>query len=238
MVTEWGEGSAAVELAERERLLLRRQMEILGRLGDLLALRDLETGGHSRRIGFYTAGLGHALGLPAEKVRGLALAAPLHDIGKLAIPDAILLKPGPLDPAERETMRRHAEIGHDLLVGAGSELLDLAAEIALSHHERFDGSGYPFGLAGKEIPLGGRIVAIADSFDFLVSDRPYHDAVAPEQAIAGLLAARGEHFDPALLDCFVENLVRILAWGEGSVVDEANDAAVAIRDPDAPGKTI
>jgi putative two-component system response regulator len=208
----------AAEFAERERSLEAGQVAVLRRLTDLLVLRDPGTGVHSRRIGAYAAGLASAWGLSAGEVRDLARAAPLHDIGKLAIPDAILLKPGPLDPAERELMRRHARIGHDLLAGTGTPLLELAAEIALTHHERFDGGGYPDGLVGGAIPLAGRIVAIADSFDFLVTDRPYHEAVGPTRALAVLLAERGGHFDPALLDRFAEGIVAILARADGEGV--------------------
>jgi putative two-component system response regulator len=206
---------AAIDLAERERSLDRRQIEILGRLADLLVLRDLETGVHSRRIGSYSVRLARAYGLPEEQVRDIGLAAPLHDLGKLAVPDAILLKPGPLDSGERELMEHHAKIGHDVLAGTGAPLLDLAAEIALTHHERFDGSGYPRGLAADDIPIAGRIVAIADSFDFLISDRPYHQAITPRQAMRVLLAERGSHFDPFLLDCFIEVLPSIVVEADG-----------------------
>lgn len=215
MPGEGEQGMAVIDLAERERLLDRRQIEILTRLADLIALRDHETGVHSRRIGSYSARLARAYQLPEEQVRNIGLAAPLHDIGKLAIPDAILLKPGPLDPAEREVMQRHAKIGFDVLAGTGAPFLDQAAEIALTHHERFDGSGYPCGLAADEIPIAGRIVAIADSFDFLISDRPYHQGVTPLQAIKVLLAERGSHFDPLLLDCFSEVLPSIVAEADG-----------------------
>jgi hypothetical protein len=135
-------------------------------------------------------------------------AAPLHDVGKVAIPDAILLKPGALTPEERAIVETHAEEGHRLLRGSSSSILDLAASIALSHHEKWDGSGYPRGLAGEEIPVEGRIVAIADVFDALTSDRVYRKAFAVEKAVEMMLADRGRHFDPVLLDAFMEVLGR------------------------------
>jgi putative two-component system response regulator len=213
----------SVELAERERLLDRRQIEILDRLAGLVALRDPETGVHSGRIGAVSARLARACRLPEQQAREIGLAAPLHDIGKLAIPDAVLLKPGPLDAAERELMQGHAKIGHDVLAGTGVPLMDLAAEIALTHHERFDGSGYPRGLAAGEIPIAGRIVAIADAFDFLVSDRPYHRAITPRQAIKVLSTERGSHFDPFVLDSFTEVLPAIVVEADRQLAKAAED---------------
>ncbi|HWW67716.1 MAG TPA: HD domain-containing phosphohydrolase, partial [Solirubrobacterales bacterium] len=187
-----------------------RQTEMLERLSKVIARRDLKTGIHTRRVGEYSAFLARACGLGEEEVQSIRQAAPMHDIGKLAIPDAILLKPGPLSSAESRFMQRHAQIGHDLLAGAGSPLLDLAAEIALTHHENFDGNGYPHGLRGFEIPIAGRIVAIADVFDALISDRPYRKAVSPQRAVATMIVGRGARFDPSLLDFFTENLDSIL----------------------------
>jgi putative two-component system response regulator len=204
MAVDHGEAPAASERLER------CEAEILSRLADLFTLRDPTTSAHLQRIGLHAARLAWAHGLDEELVQRLELASSVHDIGKLAIPDAILLKPGPLTGREQELMRRHVQVGYDLLSGSGLPLLDLAAEIALTHHEWFDGTGYPLALAGEEIPIAGRIVAIADSFDFLVSDRPYHAAVVPERAIATLLAERGTHFDPTLLDLFSENLESIV----------------------------
>ena len=154
--------------------------------------------------------LARAHGLDEGAVRAIGLAAPMHDVGKVAIPDSILLKPGPLSPGERDVMKRHAQIGHDILAYSGSPLLDLAGEIALTHHERFDGGGYPAGLPGEKIPLAGRIVAIADVFDALVSDRPYRPRLPMERALEIMRAGRGAHFDPILLDCFMDNLDAVL----------------------------
>src|SRR5437899_1992894 len=136
----------------------------------------------------------------------LGHAAPLHDVGKVAIPDAILLKPGPLTPEERAIVETHAEEGHRLVRGSSSSILDMAATIALSHQEKWDGSGYPRGLKGEEIPIEGRIVAVADVFDALTSDRVYRKAFSVEDAIQMMREQRGRHFDPVLLDAFLEVL--------------------------------
>jgi cyclic di-GMP phosphodiesterase len=197
---------ALVDVAERERLIDHQRAEMLRRLSEAVGQRDLETGAHIRRIGRHAALLARAYGLDEETVRAIGLAAPMHDVGKVAIPDAILLKPGTLSSGEREVMQRHAQIGHDILAYSGSPLLDLAGEIALTHHERFDGTGYPAGLPGEKIPLAGRIVAIADVFDALTSDRPYRAKLPLEQTLEIMLEGRGAHFDPGLRDCFLENL--------------------------------
>jgi CheY-like chemotaxis protein len=138
----------------------------------------------------------------------LSHAAPLHDVGKVAIPDAILLKPGKLTVEERAIVETHAEEGHRLLRGSSSSILDLAATIALSHHEKWDGSGYPRGEVGEAIPIEGRIVAVADVFDALTSDRVYRKAFTVEEAVEIMLEQRGRHFDPVLLDAFMEVLGR------------------------------
>lgn len=202
---------ALVDVAVRERLIDSQRAEMLRRLSEAVGQRDLETGAHIRRIGSYSALLARLLGLDEEEeARAIDLAAPMHDVGKVAIPDAILLKPGGLSPGEREVMQRHAQIGHDILANSGSPLLDLAAEIALTHHERIDGTGYPAHLSGEKIPLAGRIVAIADVFDALTSDRPYRARLPLERALEVMREGRGTHFDPVLLDCFLEHLDEML----------------------------
>ena len=212
---------ALMDVAERERLIDRQRAEMLRRLSEAVGKRDLETGAHIRRIGRHAALLARAHGLDEETVRAIGLAAPMHDVGKVAIPDTILLKPGALSTGEREVMQRHAQIGHDILAYSGSPLLDLAGEIALTHHERFDGSGYPGGLPGEKIPLAGRIVAIADVFDALVSDRPYRARLPLEGALEIMRTGRGPHFDPLLLDCFMENIDAVL------------EVSGAVKDPQA-----
>jgi putative two-component system response regulator len=152
--------------------------------------------------------LGQPFGLHAES---LALASVLHDVGKLAIPDGILLKPGPLTADERITVQTHAEAGYEMLQGSCSGLLHLAAVIARSHHEKYDGSGYPRGLAGPSIPLEGRIAAVADVFDALTSDRAYRPAWTVQATVTWMLGERGKHFDPSVLDVFLASLDEITA---------------------------
>jgi putative two-component system response regulator len=188
----------------------RQETDLIGRLLDLIALRDPETATHSRRIGPHSARLADLFGLSGSRGQMIGLAAPLHDIGKLAIPDAILLKSGSLSFIEKALMRCHPQIGYHLLSGSECPALDVAAEIALTHHEWFDGSGYPQGLVGEEIPIGGRIVAITDAFDVLISDRPYRQGTSAARASKALLLARARHFDPALLDLFRANLATIV----------------------------
>jgi HD-GYP domain-containing protein (c-di-GMP phosphodiesterase class II) len=184
------------------------QSETVRRLSMAVEFRDEDTGAHIERIGRFSTLLAEHVGLDAELCERLGYAAPLHDVGKVAIPDAILLKPGPLTAEERAIVETHAEEGHRLLRGSSSSILDMAATIALSHHEKWDGSGYPRGLAGEEIPIEGRIVAVADVFDALTSDRVYRTAYSVEQAVHLMREQRGHHFDPVLLDTFLEVLSR------------------------------
>ena len=182
------------------------QAETVRRLSMAVEFRDEDTGAHIERIGRFSTLLAQAIGMPPEFCRRISHAAPLHDVGKVAIPDAILLKPGSLTPEERAIVETHAEEGHRLLRGSSSSILDMGAAIALSHHERWDGGGYPRGLAAERIPIEGRIVAIADVFDALTSHRVYRDAFSVEQAREMMLAESGKHFDPVLLHAFMEVL--------------------------------
>lgn len=168
--------------------------------------RDPGIGRHLKRVGQCCAALGRKLGLHGESIE---LASVLHDVGKIAIPDTILLKAGPLTAHERLAVETHAVVGRQMLRGSASELLDLAAEIAGTHHEKFDGTGYPCGLSGTDIPLEGRIVAVADVFDALTSDRVYRQAWSIETAIAWMTRERGKHFDPAVLAAFLSSLDEI-----------------------------
>ncbi|MBI5103385.1 MAG: HD domain-containing protein [Solirubrobacterales bacterium] len=177
--------------------------EVLRRLAVVVEFRDNETGGHVERMSEYCAIIARRLGWCEEATARLRLASTMHDIGKVAVPDHILLKPGPLTPAERAEMERHARTGHDMLAGSGSDLLDLAATIALTHHERHDGAGYPSGLAGEAIPEVGRIAAVADVFDALTSDRVYKSAMDPDAAFTVVRSGRGTQFDPAVVDAFL-----------------------------------
>jgi methanogenic corrinoid protein MtbC1 len=182
------------------------QAETVQRLSMAVEFRDEDTGAHIERIGRFSTLLAEEVGIEPERCELLSYAAPLHDVGKVAIPDAILLKPGPLTAEERAIVETHAEEGYRLLRNSSSSILDMAATIALSHHEKWDGSGYPRGLAGEQIPIEGRIVAVADVFDALTSDRVYRAAFPVEEAIEMMREQRGRHFDPVLLDAFLEIL--------------------------------
>jgi putative two-component system response regulator len=205
--------AATVELRNSRRQTIRY-------LARAVELRDGDTGGHIERIGETCGVIAEALGLDPGMAELLREAAPMHDVGKIGIEDRILRKPGALTPEERAEMQRHAELGRELLVGSGEELLDMAAEIAWTHHERFDGSGYPRGLAGEEIPLAGRIVAVADVFDALVSDRVYRAAFPVQRAIEMVQNAGGYHFDPTVVDAFRRELPRILELRQLAVLGE------------------
>ncbi|HEY1450323.1 MAG TPA: HD domain-containing phosphohydrolase [Solirubrobacteraceae bacterium] len=182
------------------------QTETVRRLSMAVEFRDEDTGAHIERIGRLSTLLAEQIGMDPEFCEQLSHAAPLHDVGKVAIPDAILLKPGPLTPEERAIVETHAEEGHRLLRGSSSSILEMATVIALSHQEKWDGTGYPRGLVGEAIPIEGRIVAIADVFDALTSDRVYRKAFPVEEAVQMMHEQRGRHFDPVLLDAFMDVL--------------------------------
>jgi putative two-component system response regulator len=169
-------------------------------------LVDAGAGRHLEQVGRYSGVAARALGLEEQRSRAIASACRLHDIGKLGVPDEILLKPGALSDPERRLMERHAAIGHRILVDSGTRLLDLAASIALTHHEWYDGSGYPQGLAGEEIPLIGRLAAVADAFDALTSDRVYRPGATPEEAARVLREASGSQFDPEVVAAFLDSI--------------------------------
>jgi putative two-component system response regulator len=194
-----------------ESALQRAYAGTLRRLSRAVEYHDGATGAHLERVGAYTGDIASSLGLPETQVQLLRLAAPLHDIGKIAVGDRILRKTGMLTDHERQLMEQHAEVGRDLLGGSGSELLELAATIAWTHHERWDGSGYPRQLKGEEIPLEGRIVAVADVFDALSSDRPYRPRLSMDEAQAWILDGSGVAFDPKVVDAFVCSLQTAVA---------------------------
>lgn len=187
----------------------KMEYEVIERLSMAAEYRDDETGNHVRRVGAYCAVLSRALGLPEERVKLIELAACLHDIGKIGIPDDVLLKPGPFSEEERKTMKAHTLIGSCLLSGGESDVLKLAESIALTHHERWDGSGYPGGLKGEEIPLEGRVCAIADVFDALVTKRRYKEEWTVAQAVEELKSQSGIQFDPQLVLLLEEHLPEI-----------------------------
>lgn len=210
----------AEEVLKATDEIVRRERETIIRLSKAAEFRDPETGGHIQRMAHYSWMIAVRLGLPLEQQQLILEAAPMHDVGKVGIPDYILLKPGRLEPAEFEIMKQHAAIGHQILAGSSSPLLSVAATIAMSHHEKYDGSGYPYGLVGESIPLVGRIVAVADVFDALTSPRPYKLAWSVDSAVDFMRAQRGTHFDPQCVDVFLERFDEVLAVRERFMRDE------------------
>jgi putative two-component system response regulator len=194
---------AVARLAASEQELRRAYDETVARLSRAIEYHDGETGAHDERVGLYVEMIARALDLEVDRAELLRLVSPLHDIGKIAIPAALLQKPGSLTKAERRAMQRHTDVGHELLAGSGNELLDVAATIAWTHHERWDGTGYPRRLSGDEIPLEGRIVAVADVFDALTSDRPYRPRLTAAAALEHVAGGRGKAFDPGVVDAFL-----------------------------------
>jgi putative two-component system response regulator len=201
----------AEEVLKATEEIRARESETIVRLSRAAEFRDPETGAHIQRMAHYSWLIATHLGVPAHQRQLLLEAAPMHDVGKVGIPDHILLKPGRLEPWEYEIMKQHAEMGHRILAGSNSPLLQMAAEIALTHHEKFDGSGYPRMLAGTAIPLYGRIVAVADVFDALTSVRPYKSAWPVKQAVAFLQDNRGGHFDPTCVAALLGDFDAVLA---------------------------
>lgn len=189
---------------ERTRELEVARIEMVERLTQAAEFRDDATGRHTHRVAELSGWLAAALGLPRSDVERIRTAAPLHDAGKIAVPDAILLKPGPLTPEEMAVMQTHTTIGAQILSGGRSVEMMAAEQIALSHHERWDGSGYPQGLQGTAIPLDARIVAVADFYDALTSDRPYRPAWSREQAMEEIRRGAGSHFDPEMAQAFLQ----------------------------------
>jgi putative two-component system response regulator len=205
---------AMQELEVKQNEVWASQAETIFRLARLVEYRDRDTGRHLQRMSAYCEVLARRCGLPAEQCELIRLASQLHDVGKVAISDGILLKPGKLTEEEFETIKTHAEIGYEMLCGSSSEIVQIGARIARTHHERWEGSGYPRGLAGEEIPLEGRIAAVADVFDALTNDRVYRSAFPFKVAVEMMSAENGTHFDPELLDAFTEALPEVRDIGE------------------------
>jgi len=210
--------SVVKNLARSHELIRRSHEEMIYRLAKAAEFRDDETAEHLQRMSRYCQLIGQHLGKSEEECDEIRLACMMHDVGKIGIPDAILLKPGKFTDEEYRVMKSHSEIGHKILATsltqASHKTIDLAATIALTHHEKYDGTGYPLRLAGKAIPLEGRIAAVADVFDAMSSKRIYRDAIPVPNVIDFMKENRGTHFDPEILDLFLESMDEVLAIRE------------------------
>jgi len=198
------------EVNSLQKEIEETQKEVVFTMGAIGESRSKETGNHVKRVAQYSKILALYYGLPEQEAEMLKQASPMHDIGKVAIPDAILNKPGPFDEAEREIMNTHAQLGYDMLKMSKRPLLKMAATVAYEHHEKYNGTGYPNQLKGKEIHIYGRITALADVFDALGSNRCYKEAWDNERIFKMFKEERGEHFDPKLIDIFFEHLDEFL----------------------------
>ena len=214
------EATRSLERARAE--LEKAQIETIERLTRAAEFRDDETASHLQRMSHYSRLLALKHGLDEYTSELIRVASPMHDVGKIGIPDSILLKPGKLTAEEYDIMKQHAEIGYRILSGSDSPLLELAASIARSHHEKWNGKGYPRGLNQEDIPIEGRIVAVADVFDALTSRRPYKKAWSLADAIALLQSGKGEHFDPELVDLFLACMDEVLEIKERFRDDDAS----------------
>ena len=202
------------ELQKAFEKIKQVSLETIYRLTRAAVSKDEGTGAHIERLSLYAAATARTMGLDEATVENILYASPMHDVGKIGIPDRILLKKGKLDHKEWEIMKQHTIIGAKILERTDIEILKLGEVIALTHHEKWDGSGYPQGLAGTQIPLAGRITAIADVFDALVSPRPYKEAFPVERAFEIIEKERGKHFDPEVTDAFFANRDEILSIKE------------------------
>ncbi len=196
------------KIRKRTSELEAAQVEILDRLARAAEFRDDDTGEHTQRVGKIAAAIGRAIGLERRQADVLRRAAPLHDVGKIGVPDSILLKPGKLTPEEFEVIKSHVTIGTGILAGSRFSTLRMAEQIARHHHERWDGTGYPDGLAADKAPLAARITAIADVFDALTHERPYKQAWPVARAVEEIRGQRGRQFDPEIVDAFLDLLLR------------------------------
>ncbi|OIQ26430.1 two-component system response regulator [uncultured Vibrio sp.] len=208
-----------VKVKKRTKQLEQTRLEIIQRLGRAAEYKDNETGMHVIRMSHYSRIIAEQLDVNERWKELVFQASPMHDIGKIGIPDKVLGKPGKLDAEEWDTMQQHVKIGGDIIGDSDSLLLQMAREIALYHHEKWDGSGYPHGTKGEEIPLSARIVAIADVFDALTSERPYKKAWSIEKTVALIKEEAGSHFDPHLVDVFLGQLDQALKIKESFTDD-------------------
>jgi putative two-component system response regulator len=199
-----------VGLKRANQDLEKAYLDTIHRLVLAAEYKDEDTGGHIVRMSRYSALIAEKLNLPAKEVKNILYASPMHDIGKIGIPDSILLKPGKLTEEEFTTMKTHSIIGANLLAYSKSEILRLGEEIAISHHEKWNGQGYPQGLSGEKIPVSGRIAGLADAFDAMTSKRPYKEPFPVEKAVDIIKKERGQHFDPDIVDVFLNNINEIV----------------------------
>ena len=199
-----------LELKATHKELQEAYLDTIYRLVLAAEYKDEDTGDHIKRMSRYCALIAEKLGLSAKEVQNILYAAPMHDVGKIGIPDNILMKPGKLTDEEFEIIKTHSSIGAKILANSKSETLKVAEQIALSHHEKWNGKGYPQGLSGDNIPLAGRIIGLADAFDAITSKRPYKDPYPVEMACDIIKKERGEHFDPDIVDVFMENIDEVL----------------------------
>lgn len=216
----------AEEVKKATASIEAREQELVYRISRAAEFRDPETGGHIQRMAHYSRLIARKMGLSAADQEMIFVAAPMHDVGKIATPDAILLKPGKLTNAEFSVMKGHARHGYDLLAGSEAPMLQVGAEIAHTHHEKFDGTGYPQGLVGEAIPLFGRIVAVADVFDALTSARPYKRAWPLDDAKSFVLQGKGSHFDPGCVDAF------LAAWDDALKIQQQFQDTEDLASPD------
>lgn len=214
------------EVSRRTQEIREREEEVANRLLAAAGYRDLETGAHVKRIGLYAELMAKALGWPTWRSEDLRMAAPMHDLGKIAIPDRVLLKPGPLDDAEFAIMKTHAELGARILGGTRIPMLEMAREIAWSHHERWDGLGYPRQLRHDEIPIEARIVSIFDVYDAMVYKRVYKAPISENETLQFLRDASHQRFEPLIVEAFFDHYPAILAIRE------------QVREPDEPAATL
>ncbi len=214
-----------LELKSAHQELQEAYLDTINRLVLAAEYKDEDTGDHIARMSRYCALIAEKLGLPTKEIQNILYAAPMHDVGKIGIPDSILMKPGKLTDKEFEIIKTHTTMGAKILANSKAEVLKVAELIALSHHEKWNGKGYPRGLSGGKIPLVGRIVGLVDVFDALISKRPYKDPFPVEVALDIIKKERGEHFDPDVVDVFLENIDEFVKIKEG--VDSSEDMSLS-----------
>jgi len=226
-----------LELKSAYQELQESYLDTIHRLALAAEYKDEDTGDHIFRMSRYSALIAEKLGLSDKEVQNIRYASPMHDIGKIGIPDSILMKPGKLTDEEFDQMKTHTTIGATILADSKAEILQLAHQIAISHHEKWNGKGYPHGFSGDKIPIAGRIVGLADVFDALTSKRPYKDPFPVEVALDIIKKERGEHFDPDVVDVFFENIDEILKIkAEVGSAEDISPADLARSENDQAGR--